>query len=210
MPSDEPAHQPTTPQEIFGQNLRAAREARNMSQADLVEELARHGVNLHRQTVHKIEHAGRPLKVDEAVAIAEALESDLDAMLRAPSNFRLHELAATIEEKRSEAIRVVGEMYELQQRLASFLDSDDDGEGDMFTEYLDWSAVDLHDRLIDLLIKSKELRRDATSPVINSLYKTLPDYYDLTVDPSRIRGPYMRRFLDTHPGLEREDGDGER
>lgn len=210
MPTNEPAPRPATPQEIYGKNLRIAREARGMSQADLVEELSRHGINLHRQTIHKIEHADRPLKLDEAVAIANAMNSDMDWMLHSPSDFRVFELVTAIDEKRHEALRAVADMYELQLQLAGFLDAQDQGEDrNYFAEYLDHSGAELHDSLISQLQTSKELRHDTNAAVMNALYKALPDYYDLTVHEAQVRGQYMRRFLDAHPGLERGDDDGE-
>ncbi|MBU3064093.1 helix-turn-helix domain-containing protein [Nocardia sp. NEAU-G5] len=55
----------------FGDRTRQWRKARNWSQEDLANRLTDHGFEMHQTTVAKIERGTRPLRVAEAVAIAQ-------------------------------------------------------------------------------------------------------------------------------------------
>lgn len=60
--------------EIVGENIRAYRTAKDLSQAQLAEALsAQIGERIHQQTIQKIEKGLRPLKYAEAAAIAGIL-----------------------------------------------------------------------------------------------------------------------------------------
>lgn len=55
----------------FGEVVRGWRLDRNWSQEDVVERLRQQGFEMHQTTVAKIERGSRPLRVAEAIAIAE-------------------------------------------------------------------------------------------------------------------------------------------
>ena len=70
-----------SPEQVFGQQVRRLRKARGMSQGDLCRALAGTAVPQHQSTISKIEEAVRPLRLDEAFAIAAALGADLNSMV---------------------------------------------------------------------------------------------------------------------------------
>jgi transcriptional regulator with XRE-family HTH domain len=63
----------------FGAALKAQRERRHMSQANLLLELQlSHGIKWHQSTVTKVEAGIRPVRLQEAAAIASILGMNLD------------------------------------------------------------------------------------------------------------------------------------
>ena len=200
-----------SPQAAFGRNLRTIREARGMSQADCVEELAKHGITLHRQTLHKIETNARPLKLDEAVQISKALGEDVEFMMRGSDEFRLYELEGEIQKAYFAALEQVERMYELQISLARALDSGR-YESSIDSVELNRSAKDLYGDFVSRLHRWKEMREDPpTGGIKEDLLNDLPNYFHFTVPNYSEQGEHMRLFLDAHPELKRDDGasDGE-
>lgn len=55
----------------FGEKVKGWRRDRNWSQEDLAREMTALGFEMHQTTVAKIERGGRPLRVSEAVALAQ-------------------------------------------------------------------------------------------------------------------------------------------
>ena len=66
-------------QTFFARRLRARREQLGWSQAELAKALSGSGLTLHGSAIAKIEAGDRAVRIDEAVAIASALDVDLDA-----------------------------------------------------------------------------------------------------------------------------------
>lgn len=58
---------------VLGRRLRALREERNWSQADVVSELGRVGLSWHQTTAAKVEAGSRPLKASEVLALSIVL-----------------------------------------------------------------------------------------------------------------------------------------
>jgi transcriptional regulator with XRE-family HTH domain len=109
---------------IVGANIAAARKARRWSQADLASALERRGISFQQQTVLKVEKGSRPLKLEEAVIIADELgivmddlvtifREELEArtkVVEARAQLRQAELAVTnAEARRSEAVAALAE-----------------------------------------------------------------------------------------------------
>lgn len=96
----------------FGERLRAARERHGMSQAHLLMTLeALHGIKWHQSTVTKVEAGARPVRLQEAVAIASILRTKLEYLLEEPSS---------TEAQRRRSERLQGRLFELgyiQQQL---------------------------------------------------------------------------------------------
>jgi transcriptional regulator with XRE-family HTH domain len=67
--------------ELVGASVQRFRKARGMSQADLARELSRLGLPFQQQTVLKVEKGTRPLKFEEAYAIAVMLGVDPAALV---------------------------------------------------------------------------------------------------------------------------------
>jgi transcriptional regulator with XRE-family HTH domain len=70
----------------FGDRVKAERYRRGWSQADMAKLLSANGVHpMHPTTIAKIEAGDRSVRINEAVAIAEAFEINLDTLLGIPS-----------------------------------------------------------------------------------------------------------------------------
>lgn len=68
----------------FGDKVRQWRKARSWSQEDLAQRLTDLGFDVHQTTVAKIERGGRPLRVAEAVALAQILRVPTLAVFYGP------------------------------------------------------------------------------------------------------------------------------
>src|SRR5215217_7258380 len=70
----------------LGVNIRRFRKAANMTQAQLAQELTRRSFPWVQQTVVRVESGSQPLKLEEAIAIAEILGVDLVKLYGSPGN----------------------------------------------------------------------------------------------------------------------------
>lgn len=64
----------------FRENLAFLRTARGISQSELARKLKARGMKFHQQTVQRVEDGTRPVRLNEAYAIAETLGTDLSTM----------------------------------------------------------------------------------------------------------------------------------
>jgi transcriptional regulator with XRE-family HTH domain len=72
-------------EEYFAANMRTVREAQGMSQVKFAEEMVTRGWAAWRQqTVTRVETGGRTVRLGEATAVAEILETSVDLLLRPP------------------------------------------------------------------------------------------------------------------------------
>lgn len=139
--------EPTDFNHRVGWNLRRFRNDAGLSQADLATALAVRGFPFQQPTVLKVERGSRPLKLDEAYAIAEVLGIDpanltrhgskvtaaQGAVLAAQHNYS--ELLARVTahqvdgEALSKALRHAGEqLREANKRLAALTGTDTKGD----------------------------------------------------------------------------------
>ena len=73
---------PTDAEARFAARLKALRQARGMTQAELAALVADYGLNWHQTTVAKTERADRPLRLNEVQALADALRLPVLELLR--------------------------------------------------------------------------------------------------------------------------------
>jgi len=71
----------SAPNETFIAWLRATRKARGLSQQNVADALKPLGISLAQSLIAKIERGERPLRLDEAVALASLFGSTVDAAL---------------------------------------------------------------------------------------------------------------------------------
>lgn len=69
-----------TPEQVFGWNVREYRKAKGWSQEQLAQQMTARGYDMHQTTVAKIENAGRPTSIGEAVALAEIFDLEIDEL----------------------------------------------------------------------------------------------------------------------------------
>jgi transcriptional regulator with XRE-family HTH domain len=67
---------------IFGETVRLLRQERGLSQDDLAAAMRAEGFDWHQTTTSKTEAAQRPIRLNEAKALADILRMRLSAMLR--------------------------------------------------------------------------------------------------------------------------------
>jgi transcriptional regulator with XRE-family HTH domain len=97
---------PELTEQRFAANLRAIREERGMSQGRLADEMAARGWPWRQQTVTRVETGRRMVRLGEAKAVAEILETSLD-MLTMPTD------EARVIEHLADSIRRVKVPYRL-------------------------------------------------------------------------------------------------
>lgn len=115
----------STPEENFVTNMRLVREARGWSQAELAEALRPMGLDLHRQTIQKIESGLRPVKLNEAHIIAAALGDHVDEMVATPSfKYMINELLE-LDAKIVAAQKALEDVYKSQLEVALVMDAHD-------------------------------------------------------------------------------------
>src|SRR5687768_16126297 len=73
-------HRSTLPV-VFGRGLKRWREANNLSQEDVARRLARTGLHWNRSQVAKLERGERSLTLEQAVAVAAALDEPLTGFI---------------------------------------------------------------------------------------------------------------------------------
>lgn len=109
---------------ILGAKIRHLREERGWSQSDLARRLSELGLDLHQTTIAKMEAGRRPLRVSEAVAVAQAFKLPANALFWLPvpgEPFRLAEAredlarsekwTSELEETMLESIRIYAGTY---------------------------------------------------------------------------------------------------
>lgn len=98
----------------FSRRMSELRSARKMSQSELARRMAERGFeNYSQMTVSRTEKGERPIRLGEARAIAEILESRVDAMTRDPRAAELIAEMTAEQNEMTEAILKV--MHALQQ-----------------------------------------------------------------------------------------------
>lgn len=78
---DTPGHAGITPEEWLGRAVRRARLGLGLSQTQLAEMMRRHGLRWNQVMVAKTEAAQRPIRVNEAVALAKVLGLDASHLI---------------------------------------------------------------------------------------------------------------------------------
>lgn len=74
-----------TPDEKFGRSVQEARESRGWSMSRLATKLDEAGLgNFHAATIGRMERAQRPVRLSEAVVIADVLDTPLEDLLGGP------------------------------------------------------------------------------------------------------------------------------
>jgi transcriptional regulator with XRE-family HTH domain len=104
--------EPLSAEHRFMDRVREIREARGLSQARLAQAMTARGFSLHQTSIAKMEapdvEERRPLRLSEALALAEILEEDLGDMLRGPlrqNAKRNEELRQAVNEAEAELAR---------------------------------------------------------------------------------------------------------
>lgn len=143
----------------FGARLRAAREAKNMSQTQLAEAMRPLGYDVTQQMIYKIESGQRKVTVGEATALAKAL--DLRTVLdltRGEGSLRvtllMHQLHVARDEYRAAGIRLA----QAHVQLARNVSRPDDTHAPVVE--IEWLRDELVTSMFDEAISIQELALD--------------------------------------------------
>jgi transcriptional regulator with XRE-family HTH domain len=127
----------------FRASMMALRAAQDLSQTALANALREAGYAFHQQTVAKIESGDRPVRLEEAYAIAEALGSSMEQMARGPQRA---EAGWALKSAQAAVLAAYNEVKEGTSRLMSDLSwldiviSDARRSGEYSEEELLWDA----------------------------------------------------------------------
>jgi transcriptional regulator with XRE-family HTH domain len=101
----------------IGANLALLRKAKGYSQSDLALLLEQHGLPFQQQTILKIEKGARPLKLQEALTVAEVLDADLAALTQTYGNDAIAAVAAEILQRAAAINRMRKSREEYREKL---------------------------------------------------------------------------------------------
>lgn len=110
----------------FRASMKSIRERSETSQTDVARAMKERGHGFHQQTVDRIEKGTRPVRLDEAYAIAEILGSDLSLMTVAPGRAALHSISERLAETERSILQSLADFAELRIQMALRLDTTDD------------------------------------------------------------------------------------
>lgn len=105
----------SAPNEQFVEWLRTARKAAGMSQQNIADALKALGINLSQTQVAKIEAGARPLRLDEAVALADVFGATVDRALG---------LSADLDENTAQVARRSADRAVLLVKIRSLIDAE--------------------------------------------------------------------------------------
>ncbi|MEX5259576.1 helix-turn-helix transcriptional regulator [Kocuria sp. CPCC 205263] len=131
----------------FRENMRRIREEKGWSQGELSRRLVDSGLSVfHQTTITRIENGSRPVKLDEAGVIAEALGVTLEVMTYDSMSAAVAGMVRQASEIRSElsvlGLRYVEAQHYLHKSLTKFEGSMEPGARDLATEVLGETAGD--------------------------------------------------------------------
>jgi transcriptional regulator with XRE-family HTH domain len=104
---------PTDFNQRVGENLHQIRKAAGLSQADLAERLTARGLSFQQPTILKLEKGSRPLRLEEASAIAEELGVNVAALLQSNRDV----IQQTLLARRQHCKQLQVELNELNQQV---------------------------------------------------------------------------------------------
>ena len=185
--------------------MRELREKKGWSQGDLATELSSRGLSLHRQTIQKIEAGTRPLKLDEADLIADALGADMDWMLSHAPDFHIYVLRGDVDEAREKVMTALSELCKSQKRLAISLDRmGEPAREDMFQD-ITWNMSSALTQFEKRLERSRQAyeRGPEDSDLLRDLESLNPDYLDHTISDDAAQGEHARALIEAHPFMRR-------
>ena len=101
----------------IGLEIKAIREARGLSQIEVVERLAEKGINMSRETLSKIENGNRTVSAVELNAICKVLNIDINILFEEDEDDDL----VTLFRKKNFSEKTVEEVEKLQDMIKMFI-----------------------------------------------------------------------------------------
>ncbi len=101
----------------IGLKIKAIREARGLSQIEVVERLAEKGINMSRETLSKIENGNRTVSAVELNAICKVLNIDINILFEDEEDDDL----VTLFRKKNFSEKTIEEVEKLQDMIKMFI-----------------------------------------------------------------------------------------
>jgi len=101
----------------IGLKIKAIREARGLSQIEVVERLAEKGINMSRETLSKIENGNRTVSALELNAICKVLNIDINILFEEDEDDDL----VTLFRKKNFSEKTIEEVEKLQDMIKMFI-----------------------------------------------------------------------------------------
>ncbi|MGF7430726.1 helix-turn-helix transcriptional regulator [Thermoanaerobacterium thermosaccharolyticum] len=101
----------------IGLKIKAAREARGLSQIEVVERLAEKDINMSRETLSKIENGNRTVSAVELNALCKVLNIDINILFEDEEDDDL----VTLFRKKNFSEKTVKEVEKLQDMIKMFI-----------------------------------------------------------------------------------------
>ncbi|MBE0069605.1 helix-turn-helix domain-containing protein [Thermoanaerobacterium thermosaccharolyticum] len=101
----------------IGLKIKAAREARGLSQIEVVERLAEKDINMSRETLSKIENGNRTVSAVELNALCKVLNIDINILFEDEEDDDL----VTLFRKKNFSEKTVEEVEKLQDMIKMFI-----------------------------------------------------------------------------------------
>lgn len=101
----------------IGLKIKAIREARGLSQIEVVERLAEKGINMSRETLSKIENGNRTVSAVELNALCKVLNIDINILFEEDEDDDL----VTLFRKKNFSEKTVEEVANLQDMIKMFI-----------------------------------------------------------------------------------------
>ena len=101
----------------IGLKIKAVREERGLSQAEVVERLAEQNVNMSRETLSKIENNKRTISAIELNAISKVLNVDMNTLFEDNEDYDL----VTLFRKKNFSEKTITEVEKLQDMIKVFI-----------------------------------------------------------------------------------------
>jgi transcriptional regulator with XRE-family HTH domain len=126
----------------FGKRVKAKRDARGWSQADIAKMLSDRGIHpMHPTTVAKIEAGDRSVRINEAVGIADLFEVSVDSLLGRKPGAQRSELTYLLRALRQSSQQVWAALETIREMLEELPAEFDGADGpqtmsDTWSKYL--------------------------------------------------------------------------
>lgn len=101
----------------IGLKIKAIREARGLSQIEVVERLAEKGINMSRETLSKIENGNRTVSAMELNAICKVLNIDINILFEEDEDDDL----VTLFRKKNFSEKTIEEVEKFQDMIKMFI-----------------------------------------------------------------------------------------
>ncbi|MGW7706318.1 helix-turn-helix transcriptional regulator [Streptomyces sp. NPDC054771] len=142
----------------FALRMKLLREARGLSQAEIATRLSRMGVAVPQQTIARIETGKRSLRLDEATAIARALNADLLDMVQDPVE------VGNAREQLAEAIKQHQRAYDDRLNAESVLRSAETEVASLASELTYYREEEAHLQVVIEQLKAAVAELDREGP----------------------------------------------